>query len=234
MLGETLLPNQPEADCNDVMHAARAHMQRMAEEHEAKTADRQAKRQARREAKQKAQNASKPPNANQQLQARLQGEADTHLRALYRQLASALHPDREPDPDARQHKTALMGEANAAYARKDYLSLVDIQQRAALANPRAVAPLPEDQLQALTLLLKAQVAEMERQRAHTQEGLRQEFDVPSGMPLDASTLHTLLSRKKDNLQREVSALDAELSLLQQATGLQRWLAQQRKRLVPAN
>ena len=224
LLGEPLLPDQPDADLSDVMHAARARMKQAAEEDEAKAA----KRQAKRDAKSKAKQASKPPNEAQLLQASLQGDADTSLRTLYRQLASALHPDRESDPDARLHKTALMSEANAAYARKDYVTLVDIQQRAALADPAAVAKMPDDKLQALTLLLKAQVAELERQRAHTQQQLEHEFDVPPGMGLNANTLKTLLNGQEDGLQEAVDALASELALVKQDAGLKRWLNQQRK------
>lgn len=34
------------------------------------------------------------------------------IREVYRKLASALHPDREPDPVERQRKTELMQRAN--------------------------------------------------------------------------------------------------------------------------
>ncbi len=228
MLGEPLLPDQPDADLSDVMHAARARMKQAAEEEDAKATAREAKRQAKRDAKTKAKQGSKPPNEAQRLQTSLQGDADTSLRTLYRQLASALHPDRESDPDARLHKTALMSEANAAYARKDYVTLVDIQQRAALASPADVAKMPDDKLQALTLLLKAQVAELERQRAHTQQQLLHEFNVPTGMGLNANTLRSLLNEQEDGLQDAVYALQSELALVQQETGLKRWLNQQRK------
>jgi hypothetical protein len=228
MLGEPLLPDQPDADLHDVVHAARARMKQAAEEDEAKAAERDAKRQAKRDAKTKAKQASKPPNEAQLLQASLQGDADATLRTLYRQLASALHPDRESDPDARLHKTALMSEANAAYARQDYVTLVDIQQRAALARPADVAKMPDDKLQALTLLVKAQVAGLERQRAHTQQQLEHEFNVPSGMGLNANTLKTLLNDQEDGLQDAVDALQSSLALVQQDAGLKRWLNQQRK------
>lgn len=224
MLGEPLLPDQPDADLSDVMRAARARMKQAAEQEDAKAA----KRQAKRDAKSKAKQATQPPNEAQQLQARLQGDADTSLRTLYRQLASALHPDRESDPDARLHKTALMSEANAAYARQDYVTLVDIQQRAALARPADVAKMPDDKLQALTLLVKAQVAKLERQRAHTQQQLEHEFNVPQGMGLNANTLKTLLNDQEDGLQEAVDALQSSLELVQQEAGLKRWLNQQRK------
>jgi len=105
---------------------------------------------------------------------------------------------------------------------------VDIQQRAALASHSDVAKMPDDKLQALTLLVKAQVAELERQRAHTQQQLMHEFDVPTGMGLNANTLKTLLNEQEDGLQDAVDALLSELALVQQEAGLKRWLNQQRK------
>lgn len=224
MLGEPLLPDQPEPDLDDVVHAARARMKQVAEAQDAKAA----KRQAKRDAKSQARRASQPPNPAQLLQASLQGDADASLRTLYRQLASALHPDREGDPQVRLHKTALMGEANAAYARKDYVTLVDIQQRAALAAPAAAATMPDAKLQALTLLVKAQVAELERQRAHTQQALMHEFGVPPGMGLNENTLKTLLNEQEDELQDAVDTLQSGLALVRQDAGLKRWLHQQRQ------
>ena len=232
LLGEALLPDQPDANANDVMRAARARMQQVAEKHHAQKADRQAKRQAKRDAKHQAKNANTPHREAQPSQARLQDDADSRLRTLYRQLASALHPDREHDPDAHLRKTTLMSEANAAYARKDYVTLMDIQQRTAPTLSKAVAPLSDDQLQALTLLLKAQVAALERQRAQTQQGLVDEFGLSPGMPLNAHSLNTLLKRKTEDLQHAVAALQGELALLQQDKGLQRWLAEPRKHQPP--
>ena len=55
MLGEPLLPDQPEADLQDVLHAARAHLKQAAEVQDAKAAKRQAKRDAKAKAKQASQ-----------------------------------------------------------------------------------------------------------------------------------------------------------------------------------
>jgi hypothetical protein len=101
-------------------------------------------------------------------------------------------------------KTALMSEANAAYARKDIVTLMDIQQRVALADPQAVASLPDDKLKSLTLLVKAQVAELERQRARTQQTLCHEFDVPPHMGLNANTLKQLLMAQEGELTESVA------------------------------
>lgn len=224
MMGEAFMPDDPDASLDDVMQAAKARMQEAVAEEEAAREATAAKRKAKKAAK----TAHQAPNAAQALQAALQGDADTSLRTLYRQLAGALHPDREPDEHERLRKTALMSEANAAYARKDIVTLMDIQQRVALADPQAVASLPDDKLKSLTLLVKAQVAELERQRARTQQALCHEFNVPPHLNLTAKTLEHLLMDQTDDLSEAVQAMEEDLALVQQPAGFKRWLTQQRK------
>lgn len=224
MMGEAFMPHDPDATLDDVMAAAKARMQQAVAEEEAAREATAAKRKAKKAAKAD----TKTPNAAQALQQALQGDADASLRTLYRQLAGALHPDRETDPHERVRKTALMSEANAAYARKDIVTLMDIQQRVALADPQAVASLPDDKLKSLTLLVKAQVAELERQRARIQQTLCHEFDVPPYMGLNANTLKQLLMAQEDELSEAVHAMQADLALVQQPGGFKPWLARQRK------
>jgi len=71
---------------------------------------------ARKAAKRAARKALKKPAAHQLTQAQ-QMDARSAIRTIFRQLASALHPDREPDAQARERKTALMSEVNAAYEK---------------------------------------------------------------------------------------------------------------------
>jgi hypothetical protein len=97
---------------------------------------------SRRAARPRRQRKARQKPAAQQAEAQaLAVDAETQLRTLFRQLASALHPDREPDPAERLRKTALMSEANTAYARKDLVTLMQIQLRAELADPAAVSRL---------------------------------------------------------------------------------------------
>ena len=224
MVGEPLLPDQPDASLDVLMRAAAAHIQNA---HAAKDAAREAAA-AKRKAKKAAQADPKPPTAAQLLQQGLQTDAEASLRRLYRQLASALHPDRETDPTLHAQKTALMSEANAAYARKDLVTLMDIQQRAALADPGMVAGLPDDKLKALTLLVKAQVAELERQRAGTQQALQHEFGLPMGFGLNAKNLELLRLDREDDLNETLLSMQEDLAIIEEEAAFKRWLTQQRK------
>jgi hypothetical protein len=235
-LGHPLLPGQAAPSWQELMHAARAQMQQADDDKATRTAERQAKREAKRDAKRDAKRQTKGQASQAQgpgqpasdgaapvpaLLTQLQDDADASLRRLFRQLASALHPDREPDPDARQRKTALMSEANAAHARKDYLALLDLQRRAALDGADAQAPMPDDKRQALTLLLKAQVADLERERARTQQSLLHEFQLPPGQGLNATTLQVLRARQVADLQTEIDRLQTEQAALARPGGLKR-------------
>lgn len=184
--------------------------------------------QARRQAKAQARKArQKPGTAQAEAQAQA-ADAETQLRTLFRQLASALHPDREPDETERVRKTALMSEANTAYARKDLVTLMQIQLRAELADPAAVSRLADDRLAALTLLLKQQVAGLERERAARQGQLAAEFDLPHQQVANPNTLKQALLSQVAALEAQLAQLEHDLAAAQDITSLKRWLNRQRE------
>ena len=184
--------------------------------------------QASRQAKAQARKARQKPGARQAEEQAQAVDAETQLRTLFRQLASALHPDREPDETERVRKTALMSEANTAYARKDLVTLMQIQLRAELADPAAVSRLAEDKLAALTLLLKQQVAGLERERAARQQRLAGEFDLPPGQVANPNTLKQHLLAQVAALESAVAQTEQDLERVQEPAGLKRWLNQQRE------
>ena len=66
-------------------------------------------------------------------------EVSGSVRDVYRRLASALHPDREPDARQRERKTALMQQANQAYAEENLLALLELQLQAELIDAAHLA-----------------------------------------------------------------------------------------------
>lgn len=179
----------------------------------------------KREAAQAKRARKKPGAVERQTE---QHDADTLLRRLFRQLASALHPDRETDPQARLRKTALMSEANAAYERRDLVTLLQIQSRAELADPEAVHKLSDQRLASLTLLLKAQVAELERERAGRQSALADEFDLPEGLSPNANTLLQNRIDQARALEAALAQVEQDLAQVEDPGRLKRWLNAQRE------
>ena len=215
-LGAPLQGVDPDASVDALWHAAR---QQWLDERETVREQKQARAEARQSRRAGPGLASAPELA-------LRLDAETRLRRLFRQLASALHPDREPDEALRLHKTALMSEANAAYERKDLVTLLQIQQRAALAPSGAGEPTSDQALNALTLLLKQQVAELERERAARQRDLALAHRLPEGVSANAATLQAQLQTEAQQLQAQVHALDEALAQAQDLAGLRRWLNRQ--------
>jgi hypothetical protein len=188
-------------------------------EHQAAAA--QAQAQAQRKAASQARQQRKAPTQAQAADLAQAESAQQRLRSLFRQLASALHPDREPDPERRLVKTALMSEANAAHERRDWLALLDIQQRAAISTP--ASPASDEQLAEVIVLLKQQVAEQERQRAELNDRLADEFDLPPGSGVTAERLAAALSQQAQVLKAKVAQLEAAAEQASDAAALKRWL-----------
>jgi hypothetical protein len=186
-----------------------------------------AEEQARRSAAAARRKAKRKPAAAQAAAQAGQVDAESSLRTLFRQLASALHPDREPDPQVRLAKTAWMGEANAAYERRDLVALLQIQQRALGADPQAAARLSDDRLAALTLLLKQQVADLERERVRRHDQLGAEFQIEPGFGVTTHTLQMVLNEQVAELEQALTRMDQDLVRVQDNDGLKRWLTEQR-------
>lgn len=214
----TELP-QPAAS-EDPEAVLRAGMERL----QAEAAEKQVREEARRQARQ----AKRKPSAAQQKAAQALQDADALLRSVYRQLASALHPDRAPDEAERARMNELMSEANAAYGRKDLVALLNLQLQAELVDPDHLDRLSDERLKSLTLLLKQQVAELERERQLEQQRWLHELNLPIGFPLTASQLQDWLQDQQDELTQDLLVMREDLETARNLATLKPWLNEQRK------
>lgn len=97
--------------------------------------------------------------------AELKKEADTKtisqtVRAVYRKLASALHPDRETDAATREKKTEQMQRVNQAYEAGDLLSLLNLQFEIEQIDTDHLTSLPPERLGHYNQVLREQLAEL--------------------------------------------------------------------------
>ena len=184
-------------------------------------------RQARSKARREARKAARGPSAREQQAAAAQQDARSALRTVFRQLASALHPDREPDPAARDHKTRLMSEANAAYERQDLSTLLRLQLQVAQISPESLARLADEKLAAMSLLLKEQVAALEADLRMAQARACQAL----GFAVSADTPEAIVARLVEDAQQEMremlQAMRDDLQQVQDDHGLKRWLKDQK-------
>ncbi|SDX04494.1 J domain-containing protein [Nitrosomonas communis] len=211
MLGESLTDEDSLETMQDVFNAGMARL-REAE------AEEKARRQARARKK-------KPTAAQLKAEAE-QEEAETTLRKVFRQLASALHPDRENDPDERARKTALMSEANAAYDRRDLIALLQIQLRTELTDPASIAKMAEEKIASLTRLLKEQAQELEGELHHRRNAARHEFGLSSYETPSSTSLRRSLRREETLLKADIDAMQQDLQLIQDDKFFKRWLKDQ--------
>ena len=151
ILGEEMIEGHQAESVEELMrHAAdgmaRAQAERAAGQPQARSAKAQAAEQRKAEA------------AEQAAQ-----QAGQSVREAFRRLASALHPDRETDPAAREHKTRLMQQANQAYERNDLLTLLSMQLDLEQIDGQHLANLPEERLAHYNRVLREQLAALQQE-----------------------------------------------------------------------
>jgi hypothetical protein len=87
------------------------------------------------------------------------------LRDVYRKLASALHPDREPDAAARARKTLLMQRVNQAYDANDLLTLLGLQLEIEQIDLAQLSAVPPQRLAHYNQVLREQLEELDGELA---------------------------------------------------------------------
>ena len=99
-------------------------------------------------------------------------EVGQSLREVYRKLASALHPDREPDALERQRKTHLMQRVNQAYDANDLLTLLALQLEIEQIDAEHMASVTPQRLAHYNQILREQLAELEAELERCVEPFR--------------------------------------------------------------
>lgn len=93
-------------------------------------------------------------------------EVSQSLREVYRKLVSALHPDREPDSEARQRKTLMMQRVNQAYETNDLLTLLGLQLEIEQIDAAHLSNVPAERLTHYNQILREQLADLEAELEH--------------------------------------------------------------------
>jgi hypothetical protein len=225
-LGQPLnKPNQYQTP-EEMMAAGMRQWQQQQEANEAKKNAKRAARKAGKQAQKKSAAAEKG-----ELPAALMRELDAKsaIRTIFRQLASALHPDREPDEQERLRKTGLMSEVNAAYEKNDLTTLLRLQMQVSLVNLQkkaGTARMADDKLIAMSLLLKEQVSALEDDLDQLESRLSRELCVPVRADADDVEMTQSLQRIQADQRHSADSLAADLRRIQNDAELKRWLKEQ--------
>ena len=174
------------------------------------------------------QQAGRKPGKRQQKAEQAQQEAQTTLREVYRKLASALHPDREPDTGERERKTALMSEVNTAYERQDLLALLQLQLRIEQIDPHTIGQLSTKKLNAMMAVLKEQAKSLESELFQADDRIRMEFELSWGSVISAAALSRHLNVLERTYQSGIKAMQNDLQRIGDDQVFKRWLKEQQK------
>ena len=190
-----------------------------------KTAEREAAKQAHQAKRQQAKQAV---IGNSSSGSEVQNTPNL-LRNMYRKLASALHPDRARDEAERIHKTALMGQVNAAHDAKDLLTLMRLQLLTQTPDSPTesafTTSIPKDKLKQAIQQLQAQLQALRVAWQQMQTSMQEEWDLPYGN-ISAKSLQMALRKEAQELTSHIAYLQSDALWLSDDAFLKNWLAQQ--------
>ena len=204
ILGEELIEGHQAESVEDLMRHAAVGMARAQAEHAAQAAGRP---QTGGSAKARAARQRQEDAAQQAAQ-----QASQTVREAFRKLASALHPDRETDPAAREHKTRLMQQANQAYERQDLLTLLSMQLDLEQIDGQHLANLPEARLAHYNRVLREQLAALQQELGECTAHFRIGMGL-SQRELTPAVVDKALARDIEDLRRFVHLIELDIAQL---------------------
>lgn len=194
--------------------------QRMSERMAEMAAANEAKRASRAERRRKT-----PAEQRREAEAQL---ATQSIREIYRKLASALHPDREPDPARRESKTAMMQKINQAYGANDLLTLLEMQLQIEQVDARQVAGASTQRLKHYNKVLTEQLAGLKAEIERMEHGFCIEFAVEPGSALNPRKLGGLIDERTRLLRAELAEQQRDSRILGDRIATKRWLKELRQ------
>jgi hypothetical protein len=215
MLGVELGDDIDMSSPDEVLQRAHARM----EEQQAQEA---AANQAREERRAKRKKSAKQLAAQAKQEAE-QAELSQSIREVYRKLASALHPDREADPQERERKTALMQRANQAYGKNDLLKLLELQLELEHIDQRAINDISEDRLKHYNKILREQLGELDQEILHVEAGFRHAYGIPPFIHVSPETVLHNLANDIAGLRQCIRGLEVDLLVFEDLKQLKGWL-----------
>ncbi len=185
-------------------------------------------RQARAQQERERHHASRArrPSAQERERQEAAQEASQSVRAVYRKLASALHPDREPDDQERLRKTALMQRVNLAYAANSLLDLLQLQLEVEQIDAQHMAGVGDTHLQRYNQVLTDQLAELRQEVVTLENTMRLQLGLASKRKLQPGQLTAQLRSQIQALEHDIPLLQREVQAVADNDYLKQWLKAQ--------
>ncbi|GAB6852510.1 J domain-containing protein [Paraburkholderia kururiensis] len=210
-LGDDEDLNSPE----DLLQRAQVHLQQAQAQWESENVQRDTRR-----AKRKKSSRQQAAEARAQEQ---QAQVNLSLRGVYRKLASALHPDRETDPQERERKTCLMQRVNEAYQKNNLLQLLELQLELEHIDQHALNGLSEERLKHYNTILRGQVRELDQEILHVESAFRDAYGMDPFGPISPDTVLRDLASEIGEFQNNIRTLEQDLAAFEDVRNLKLWL-----------
>jgi len=195
----------------------------MAEEFEQENAERQAWEELRPKRKKSAKQLAKEAQIKAEEQ-----QVSLSIREVYRKLASALHPDREPDAQERKRKTALMQRVNEAYEKRNLLQLLKLQLELEHIDQATVNNISEDRLKHYNKILKEQLEELDQEIFHVEGGFMAQFGINPFDSVSPGTIMRDLATEIAGVQHTIRDLKKDVIAFEDIKKVKAWLKKVRR------
>ena len=210
-LGDDMDMNSPE----ELLERVKA---QMAEEWARNNAEEQAWEKRRPQRKKSAKQLAK--EARQQAE---EQQASLSIREVYRKLASALHPDREPDTRERARKTALMQRVNEAYEKRNLLQLLKLQLELEHIDHAAINSIGEDRLKHYNKILKEQLADLEQEIFHVEDEFAAQFGIDPFDVISPDAIMRDLAREIVEIKRNIRTIEKDVLGFEDINKVKAWI-----------
>jgi len=160
--------------------------------------------------------------ANEARRAEADRAASKSVQDVYRELARALHPDREQDPAAQARKTEAMREVNAAYEAKDLLRLLELQLQLDEVDASRVESIAEERLRHYNRVLEQQARQLADELAEVELPFRLDLGLGPRAKLSSSDVMTMI---RDDLARAdelLGVIERDLAAFEDLKQLKAW------------
>lgn len=150
------------------------------------------------------------------------------IRELYRKLASAVHPDREPDPARRHEKNLLMQKINQAYAANDLMALFEAQMEIERIDSTEIGQLGAARLKHYNKLLAEQLAALKAKLKDMEVAFCMDLGLPRTGGMTPAKLARIIREQARSMRAEITRQQRLLELIGNKAAMKRWLKQQRQ------
>ncbi|MGB5178603.1 MAG: molecular chaperone DnaJ [Gammaproteobacteria bacterium] len=161
--------------------------------------------------------------AREQREKEEESKISQSIRAVYRQLVGALHPDREPDPEEHRRKTDLMKKITVAYKNRNLLQLLELQLAVEQIDQNAVDSINEDRLKHFNKILQHQSLELKMEIEEVELHMKAAGGLDPFESLTPKKLMSALRKDKKQLELAIFEIQRDLRLFKDIRKVKHWL-----------